>query len=79
VKLSNIARALNENIPLIKTENRLSRQITKEDFSKEIKGEKEALKAYKGSRNMVALVHAVFYFLSIELGGNLKLTIGKKN
>lgn len=36
VKLSNIARALNEDIPLIKTENRLSRQITKEDFSEEI-------------------------------------------
>ena len=26
------------------------------------------LLTYKGLRNMVALVHAVFYFLSIELG-----------
>ena len=33
------------------------------------------LLTYERLRNMVALVHAIFYFLSIELGRNLKLTI----
>ena len=33
VKLSNIARSLNEEIPLIKTESRLSRNIGKEDLT----------------------------------------------
>jgi len=36
VKLSNIARALNESIALIKTENRLSRQLASEDLTHEI-------------------------------------------
>jgi len=33
VKLSNISRALRENIPLIKTEDRLSRNLNDEDFT----------------------------------------------
>ena len=33
------------------------------------------LLTYEGLRNIVALVHAVFYFLSVELGRNLKLSI----
>lgn len=33
VKLSNISRSLNETIPLIKTENRLSRNVGKEDLT----------------------------------------------
>jgi hypothetical protein len=36
VKLSNIARNLNEPIKLIKTENRLSRNISKSDYSEQI-------------------------------------------
>lgn len=36
VKLSNISRALNEEIPLIKTENRLSRHLSKYDFAEEV-------------------------------------------
>ena len=36
IKLSNISRSLNEDIQLIKTENRLSRQISKEDFTERI-------------------------------------------
>ena len=36
IKLSNITRALNESIPLIKTENRLSRNLDDRDFTEEI-------------------------------------------
>lgn len=36
VKLSNITRSLNESIPLIKTEDRLSRNLDDEDFTAEI-------------------------------------------
>lgn len=36
VKLSNISRALKENIPLIKTEDRLSRNLDDEDFTTHI-------------------------------------------
>lgn len=36
VKLSNISRALNERIPLIKTEDRLSRNMRRRDFSSEL-------------------------------------------
>lgn len=36
VKLSNIARSLNEEIPLVKTENRLSRNIGRRDFTEEV-------------------------------------------
>jgi len=36
VKLSNIGRALQENIPLIKTEDRLSRNLDDEDFTEHI-------------------------------------------
>lgn len=36
VKISNISRSLNEDIPLIKTENRLSRHLSKYNFSEEI-------------------------------------------
>jgi hypothetical protein len=36
IKLSQITRALNESIPLIKTENRLSRNLDDRDFTEEI-------------------------------------------
>ena len=36
IKLSHITRALNESIPLIKTENRLSRNLNDRDFTEEI-------------------------------------------
>ena len=36
VKLSNISRALKEDIPLIKTEDRLSRNLADEDLTDEI-------------------------------------------
>ena len=36
IKLSNITRSLNEPIPLIKTEDRLSRNLDDEDFTEEI-------------------------------------------
>jgi len=36
VKLSNISRALKEDIPLIKTEDRLSRNLNDEDFTEYI-------------------------------------------
>jgi len=36
VKLSNVSRALKEDIPLIKTEDRLSRNLNDEDFTKHI-------------------------------------------
>jgi hypothetical protein len=39
VKLSNISRSLNEDIKLIKTENRLSRQITSKDLTWHINNE----------------------------------------
>lgn len=35
-KLSHVTRTLNESIPLIKTENRLSRNLDDRDFTKEI-------------------------------------------
>ena len=36
IKLSNITRSLNEPMPLIKTENRLSRDLDDRDFTEEI-------------------------------------------
>ena len=39
VKLSNIGRSLQEDIALIKTEDRLSRNLSKEDFSDHINSE----------------------------------------
>jgi len=38
VKLSNISRSLNEQIPLIKTEGRLSRNMGKHDLTERING-----------------------------------------
>lgn len=38
MKLSNISRSLNEQIPLIKTEGRLSRNIGKHDLTEQING-----------------------------------------
>lgn len=38
IKLSNVARSLNEEIKPIKTENRLSRQLNTEDLTEEING-----------------------------------------
>ncbi len=39
IKLSNVSRSLNEPIPLIKTENRLSRNLDDRDFTEEINHE----------------------------------------
>ena len=39
IKLSNITRSLNEPIPLIKTEDRLSRNLDDRDFTEEINGQ----------------------------------------
>jgi len=49
IKLSNVARSLNEEIKLIKTENRLSRQLNTEDLTEEINGKiiKEGAKRIK--------------------------------
>jgi hypothetical protein len=49
IKLSNITRSLNEPIPLIKTEDRLSRNLDDRDFTKEINGQICRL----GSRNVL--------------------------
>jgi hypothetical protein len=39
IKLSNITRSLNENIPLLKTEDRLSRNLDNRGFTDEINHE----------------------------------------
>ena len=39
IKLSNIARSLQEDIPLIKTEDRLSRNLADEDFTEVLNNE----------------------------------------
>jgi hypothetical protein len=49
IKLSSITRSLNEPIPLIKTEDRLSRNLDDRDFTKEINGQICRL----GSRNVL--------------------------
>jgi hypothetical protein len=49
IKLSNITRSLNEPIPLIKTEDRLSRNLDDRDFTEEINGQICRL----GSRNVL--------------------------
>ena len=56
VKLSNIARALNEEISLIKTECRLSRQISREDFSERLNEEIIKYGAMKIRRDSVIAV-----------------------
>jgi hypothetical protein len=39
IKLSSITRSLNEPVPLIETEDRLSRNLDDRDFTKEISGQ----------------------------------------
>lgn len=56
VKLSNISRALKENIPLIKTEDRLSRNLDDEDFTSQINGHIMRLGAGKIDEQMVIAI-----------------------
>lgn len=53
VKLSNISRSLNERIPLIKTETRLSRNIGRDDLTEGINGNLLAHGAMKVSHDTV--------------------------
>ena len=50
IKLSHITRTLNESIPLIKTENRLSRNLDDLDFTYEINNQICRLKKWEGIR-----------------------------
>lgn len=56
VKLSNICRSLNEPIPLIKTEDRLSRNLSKEDFSGHLNDEIMRLASNKIDDTMVIAI-----------------------
>lgn len=56
VKLSNISRALKENIPLIKTEDRLSRNLASEDFTEEINNQVMRLAHDKIDESMVIAI-----------------------
>lgn len=56
VKLSNITRALNEPIPLIKTEDRLSRNLDDEEFTEEINKEICRLGSAKIAEDMVIAI-----------------------
>ena len=56
VKLSNISRALQESIPLIKTEDRLSRNLDDEDFTAHINGQTLRLGAGKIDDSMVIAI-----------------------
>ncbi len=56
VKLSNITRALNESIPLIKTEDRLSRNLDDEEFTDEINKEICRLGSAKIGDDMVIAI-----------------------
>jgi len=56
VKLSNITRALNEPIPLIKTEDRLSRNLDDRDFTDEINHEIGRLGSAKVLDDMVIAI-----------------------
>jgi hypothetical protein len=50
IKLSHITRMLNEPIPLIKTENRLSRNLDDRDFTEEINSQICRLKEWEDIR-----------------------------
>jgi hypothetical protein len=56
VKLSNISRALQENIPLIKTEDRLSRNLSDEDFTEHINNQTLRLGDDKINDSMVIAI-----------------------
>lgn len=56
VKLSNIARTLKEDQPLIKTEDRLSRNLDDEDFTDSINDEICRLGASKVTEDMVIAI-----------------------
>lgn len=56
IKLSNITRALNETIPLIKTEDRLSRNLDDEEFTDEINKEICRLGSAKVGEEMVIAI-----------------------
>jgi hypothetical protein len=56
VKLSNITRALNERIPLIKTEDRLSRNLDDEEFTDQINKEICRLGSAKVGEDMVIAI-----------------------
>jgi hypothetical protein len=56
IKLSNITRSLNESIPLIKTEDRLSRNLDDEDFTAEINNRICRLGSSKVSDDMVIAI-----------------------
>ena len=56
VKLSNMARTLKESQPLIKTEDRLSRNLDDEDFTDPINGEICRLGAWKVTDEMVIAI-----------------------
>jgi len=56
VKLSNICRSLNENIPLIKTEDRLSRNLASEDISEHLNDEILRLGTNKIDETMVIAI-----------------------
>lgn len=56
VKLSNIARSLQEDIPLIKTEDRLSRNLAEEDLTEVINNQTLRLGDDKITRDMVIAI-----------------------
>ncbi len=56
VKLSNISRSLGESIPLIKTEDRLSRNLGSDDFTTEINKQLMRLASDKIDDNMVIAI-----------------------
>jgi len=56
IKLSNISRALHESIPLLKTEDRLSRNLDDEDFTEEINQEICRLGSAKVAEDMVIAI-----------------------
>ena len=56
IKLSNVARALQEQIPLIKTEDRLSRNLNQEDLTSDINGEILRLSKDKIDKDIVIAI-----------------------
>jgi len=56
IKLSNISRALHESIPLLKAEDRLSRNLDDEDFTEEINQEICRLGSAKVAEDMVIAI-----------------------
>ena len=70
VKLSNISRSLKEDIPLIKTENRLSCNLSQNDIRKEYAKRMDNLTTvYNGS---CGCLNATGYWLLSVLGADVK-------